>query len=105
MSIELKPSRSYPGRTALHHKAYPESNTTTILDLTPEDVHELRKALHTTITTVAELDALAEESVVRSDEGTVWESDSGVWFETASRLLHVASDIALPAIILYEPAP
>jgi len=105
MSIELKPSRSYPGRTALHHKAYPESNTTTILDLTPEDVHELRKALHTTIATVEELDALPEGSVVRSGEGAVWESDSGVWYETASRLLHVVSDIALPATVLYAPAP
>jgi len=56
-----------------------------------------------TITTADELDALSAGSVVRSDEGTVWESDSGVWFETASRLLHVASDIALPATVLHEP--
>ena len=45
MSIELKASRNYPGRTALEHRTYPESNTTTILDLTPEDVEELRKTL------------------------------------------------------------
>jgi len=58
-----------------------------------------------TITTVEELDALPEGSVVRSGEGAVWESDSGVWYETASRLLHVVSDIALPATVLYAPAP
>jgi len=56
-----------------------------------------------TISTVKELDALPEHSVVRSGEGAVWESDSGVWYETASRLLHVAADIALPATVLYAP--
>lgn len=45
MSIELQASRSYPGRTALHHKTHPESNTTTILDITPEDIKVLVQAL------------------------------------------------------------
>ena len=45
MSIKLAPSKNYPGRTALHHKTYPDSNMTTILDLTPEDVEALRQAL------------------------------------------------------------
>lgn len=45
MSIELKPSRTYPGRTALHHRTHPESNMATILDLTTEDLDTLRQAL------------------------------------------------------------
>jgi hypothetical protein len=45
MSIELEPSRSYPGRTDLLHKHSELSNIQTRLALTPEDVEELRKAL------------------------------------------------------------
>lgn len=55
------------------------------------------------VTTVAELDALPMESVVKSAEGNVWESLVGGWFETCSRACHVASDIALPATVLYSP--
>lgn len=58
-----------------------------------------------TITTVEELDALKLESVVKSAEGNVWEFLVGGWFETASRACHVASDIALPATVLYAPEP
>jgi hypothetical protein len=43
MTIEIKPSTNYPGRTALHHRTHPESNSTTIIDLTAEDVAELRR--------------------------------------------------------------
>ena len=56
-----------------------------------------------TITTAEELDALPLESVVKSAEGNVWEFLVGGWFETASRVGHVASDLALPATVLYEP--
>jgi hypothetical protein len=45
MSIELSPSRDYPGKTDLVHKTRPESNMQTRLALSPEDVEELRKAL------------------------------------------------------------
>jgi len=56
-----------------------------------------------TITTLEELDALPMESVLKSAEGNVWESLVGGWFETCSRACHIASDIALPATVLYEP--
>lgn len=76
MSIELKPSRNYPGRTALEHKTYPESNMTTILDLTPEDVEELVQALtdagHIKAITAAK--AVADDLQKRGD--SIEESDN-----------------------------
>jgi hypothetical protein len=57
-----------------------------------------------TITTVAELDVLGLESVVKAVDGNVWECLVGGWFETASRACHVASDLLLPVTVLYEPS-
>lgn len=45
MTIEVKASRNWPGRTQVLWRSRPASSMTTILDLTPEDVEELRKAL------------------------------------------------------------
>lgn len=42
-------------------------------------------------------------SVVRSDEGCVWEKDISGWYEPGSRHGCVASDLALPATVLYLP--
>lgn len=55
------------------------------------------------ITTVEELAALPNASVVRSDEGCVWEKDISGWYEPGSRHGCVASDLALPATVLYLP--
>jgi len=41
MSIDLNSSKDYPGRIALNHKTHPDSNSTTIIALTWEDLEEL----------------------------------------------------------------
>lgn len=41
MSVELQPSKNYPGRTALHHKLHEDSNTTTIIELSDDDLSSL----------------------------------------------------------------
>lgn len=41
MTIELKPSKNYPGRIDLSHRHSPESNMTTTIALTWEDLEEL----------------------------------------------------------------
>lgn len=53
MTIELTASKNYPGRTALHHRTHPESNSTTIIDLTDEDMTELKTALQGRTVTVS----------------------------------------------------
>jgi hypothetical protein len=45
VSIELKPSRNWPGRTDLIHRTHPESYLTSSSPLNPEDIEELVKAL------------------------------------------------------------
>jgi hypothetical protein len=94
MSTELKPSRNYPGRTALHHKTYADSNMTTILDLTPEDVAELRRALATPITTVEELDALPDMSIV-SRNAVPYIKHYGLWYLPASEMDFTARSLLL----------
>lgn len=55
-----------------------------------------------TVTTVEELDALAEGTVIRDSEGTVAENGDGAWHSTdGDRYWHEI--LALPATVLYEP--
>lgn len=57
-----------------------------------------------TITTRGELDALPRLSVIRSDEGAVFERHT-MWHEAGSRDLMYTSGIALPATVIWEPEP
>ncbi|WKW86367.1 hypothetical protein SEA_BUDSKI_90 [Gordonia phage Budski] len=59
---------------------------------------------HHTVTTVEQLEALPYESVVRSDEGCIWEKDPSGWYEPGARQECIAADIALPALVLWTPA-
>ena len=52
-----------------------------------------------TVTTLADLDALPWRSVIRSDEGAVFEKFT-MWHEAGSRDLKYWTDIALPATVL-----
>ena len=52
-----------------------------------------------TVTTIDELDALPRLSVIRSDEGAVFEKHT-MWHEAGSRDLKYSPDIALPATVL-----
>lgn len=61
-------------------------------------------ALRPTVRTIEELDGLPYESVVRSDEGCVWEKDPSGWYEPGARQECISSDIALPALVLWCPA-
>jgi len=65
-----------------------------------------------TITTVEELDALAEESVVRSADGYVYESQHLVdapypveWHPCGVAESYKSHVIELPATVLWEPLP
>jgi len=51
------------------------------------------------VSTIAELDALPRLSVIRSDEGAVFEKHT-MWHEAGSRDLLYSPDIALPATVL-----
>jgi len=59
------------------------------------------------VSTVAELDALPTESLVRSEQGGVWHKEASgsgcVWTEPGAQWWHWATDIALPAMVLYSP--
>jgi len=55
-----------------------------------------------TVTTVEELDALAEHAVILSDEGGVFEHEHGWWRVTGSRDPMASSELALPATVLHE---
>lgn len=70
-------------------------------------IHELRAEVRRLtpreITTLEELEALPVGVVVHSDEGCVWERDISGWYEPGARHGCVASDIALPAAVLYLP--
>jgi hypothetical protein len=67
-----------------------------------------------TITTVEELDALPEKSVIRDADGSVYEafeawnrdeSSYGIqWLETGTSWRAEMAEIALPATVLYEPS-
>lgn len=52
-----------------------------------------------TVTTLADLDALPWRSVIRSNEGTVFEKFT-MWHEAGSRDLKYSPAIALPATVL-----
>lgn len=59
------------------------------------------------ITTAEELDALPPWTVVRSEQGTIWEKFEGqhsadFWAESMSLGKHPGCHIALPATVLYE---
>lgn len=62
-----------------------------------------------TITTVEELDALSDESVVRSDFGVIHEkrvefdTSRVIWVCPGDTDEHTAGKITLPAIVLHEP--
>lgn len=43
MSIDFKPSKNYPGRTDLHHRTYDDSNSTTIISLTADDLQAIEQ--------------------------------------------------------------
>lgn len=70
-------------------------------------IHELRaKVKRLTpreITTAEELAALPNGAVIRSNEGCIWEKDISGWYEPGSRHGCVASDLAIPATVLYLP--
>lgn len=42
MTVELRPSTNYPGRTDIVHKSHPDSNSSTMIALTDEDLASLR---------------------------------------------------------------
>jgi len=54
------------------------------------------------VTTVEELDALPEGTVIRDREGTVAESWDGVWHSSEGGC-YGHEILALPATVLYEP--
>ncbi|RPA65785.1 hypothetical protein EF294_03345 [Gordonia oryzae] len=64
---------------------------------------EVKRLTPREITTVVELEALPNGGVIRSDEGCIWEKDISGWYEPGSRHEHIASDLALPAAVLYLP--
>lgn len=45
MTVEVAPSRNYPGRTTISHRLHEDSNTTTVIELTDEDIASLRVQL------------------------------------------------------------
>lgn len=53
------------------------------------------------VTTVRELHALPNESVIRTDKGFVFEKDGHWWAEPGSRDKSLAADIDLPATVLH----
>jgi len=62
---------------------------------------------HKQVSTVAELDALPTESLVRSEQGGVWHKEASgsgcVWTEPGAQWWRWATDIALPATVLFSP--
>jgi len=80
----------------------------TIERLTRELAESRREPEPREVTTVEELDALPEGIVILSEVGGVWErwldGIGAVWRETGSSAKHYASDIALPARILFTPS-
>lgn len=45
MTIEVTPSKNYPGRVTVSHRLHEDSNMTTMIELTDEDVESLRAQL------------------------------------------------------------
>lgn len=58
-----------------------------------------------TIRTESELAACELGTVVRSEQGGIWErlGDGDGWYETASGCWHPMSDLSLPCTILFRP--
>jgi hypothetical protein len=103
MSVELRPSRNYPGRTDLIHWTHPESNTSTIIALTDEDLKTLREP-RVIIEHYADdgTDALPPLSTILSGglpaikqhDGTFMDHDGGSWDYW---------ELELPVTVLWEP--
>ncbi|WP_138985352.1 hypothetical protein [Gordonia otitidis] len=88
------------GRFAAAHRVEGSSETADLID---DLVAEVKRLTPREITTVEELEDLPVGSVVRSDEGAVYERHSPNWLE-AGFAWHPSSDnIALPARVLHIP--
>lgn len=75
------------------------SNRNEYADKTADRILAVGYRKSATITTLADLDALPWRSVIRSDEGAVFEKFT-MWHEAGSRDLKYSPAIALPATVL-----
>ncbi len=70
-------------------------------------VDALERVTPREVTTVAELEALPPDSIIRSVSGSAWRKDRrglivGDWRQTGPRA-HSATDIGFPATVLFTP--